>query len=313
MFCNEEDGLAIRRVQTGLVPGRELQFGNDAAEWLRATVGRSDTATNYPKTTLWHEAGVPPADLLLQQISERNANRWARLDVQHPITRSLTSDEYGIQQQNNPEATHRRTMAFVRLFRIANTAIQQERPRLLPLRFSAAIFSEGAQDWPDEEEGARRMRAWLADNPAGPIVFSDGSKTEQDTTGFGFAVFRNGQLIDSGKTQRGKREVFDAEVTGALQDLRSAISHRQPHEKITICIDNTLVIDGIGSTAPMSSQADFRTIQKTGDLHPGMIAVRWCPGHSGIHGNSWKCDSSSVPIILCVSVDLYTCGLSQTA
>ena len=41
----------------------------------------------YPKATLWREAGIPPADLLLQQISERTGNRWARLDVQHPITR----------------------------------------------------------------------------------------------------------------------------------------------------------------------------------------------------------------------------------
>ena len=136
-----------------------------------------------PKATLWREAGIPPADLLLQQISERAANRWARLDIQHPITRRLTSDEYGIQHQNNPEATRRRTMARVRLFRIASAAVQQERPRLLPLRFSSAISIEGALDRPDKEEGARRMHAWLADKPPGVIVFSDGSKTEQDTAG----------------------------------------------------------------------------------------------------------------------------------
>lgn len=29
----------------------------------------------------------------------------------------------------------------------------------------------------------------------------------------------------------------------------------------------------------------FRTFQKTGDAHPGMIRVRWCPGHTGIEGN----------------------------
>ncbi|KAK3177764.1 hypothetical protein K4F52_009515, partial [Lecanicillium sp. MT-2017a] len=63
------------------------------------------------------------------------------------------------------------------------------------------------------------MQTWLDSKPTGLIVFSDGSKTEQDTAGYGFAVFRDGQLLDSGNGQLGKREVFDAEITGALQGL----------------------------------------------------------------------------------------------
>ena len=239
----------------------------------------------YPKTTLWREAGVPPAELLLQQISERTANRWARLDMQHPITRRLAEDEHQIQTQDRPEAAQIVITAKVRLFRIASKAIRQERPRLIPRRYSNAISIESAQDRSSKEEGAKRIQTWLDSKPAGLVVFSDGSKAEQDTAGYGFAVFRKGQLIGSGNGQLGKREVFDAEITGALHGLRSAIAQRRPQEEITICIDNTSVIDGIGATAPCSSQADFRTLQKTGDLSPGLISVRWCPGHAGIHGN----------------------------
>ena len=275
----------LRQLKGLLMVGKHVWTGMPGRGPEVSTLRHCDGLQVMRNVFLYEGSVMIATDLLLQQISERNANRWARLDVQHPITRRLTSDEYGIQQQNDPDRVRGRTMAHVRLFSIATTAIQQERPRLLPLRFSTAISTESAQKRPDKEEGAKRIQAWLTDKPAGLIVFSDGSKTERDTAGYGFVVFRNGQLIDSGKNQLSKREVFDAEVTGALQGLRSAISHRQPHEKITICIDNTSVIDGIGSTAPMSSQADFRTLQKTGDLNPGMISVRWCPGHSGIHGN----------------------------
>lgn len=103
--------------------------------------------------------------------------------------------------------------------------------------------------------------------------------------GWGYAVYRQQRLIAQGRGQIGKGEVFDAEIRGALEGLRTAIAQRRRKEKITICIDNTSVIDCIGSTAPPSSQMAFRTFQKTGDANPGMIRVRWCPGHAGIEGN----------------------------
>lgn len=88
--------------------------------------------------------------------------------------------------------------AKVRLFRIAATAAQEERPRLILQRFSTAIAVKRIQEWPSKEEGAKRKRAWPARNPSGLVVFSDGSKMERDTTGYGFAVFRSDRLIDKG-------------------------------------------------------------------------------------------------------------------
>ncbi|KAM3537760.1 hypothetical protein ARSEF1564_009315 [Beauveria bassiana] len=143
---------------------------------------------------------------------------------------------------------------------------------------------DGEQRRPTKERQAERIRSW-SQVQTRLAVYSDGSKTEQDTAGFGYAVYRRQQLIAQGCGQIGKGEVFDTEIRGAVEGLRAALAHQRPKEGITVCIDNTSVIDCIGTTAPPSSQMAFRTFQKTGDAHPGMVRVRWCPGHTGIEGN----------------------------
>jgi len=239
-----------------------------------------------PKTTLWKEAGIPPAELLLQQIAARNANRWARLDVHHPLTRRLLQQEHEIQHATHPNAatTRRTLMRDVRLIRNAALAPAAERPRLIPKRFSNAIWTEDKERRPAKECQAERIRKW-SQSQTNLVVYSDGSKTKQDTAGFGYAVFRRQRPITQGCGQIGKGEVFDAEIRGAVEGLRAALAHQRPMEGVTVCIDNTSVIDCIGTTAPPSSQMAFRQFQKTGDAHPGMIRVRWCPGHTGIEGN----------------------------
>ncbi|KAM3552243.1 hypothetical protein ARSEF4850_007477, partial [Beauveria asiatica] len=83
--------------------------------------------------------------------------------------------------------------------------------------------------------------------------------------GYGFAVFHHGQLLDWGSAQLGRREVFDAEIHGALAGLKAAMQWNSRCEPITVCMDNTSVIDCIGTTAADSSQACFREFQKIGD------------------------------------------------
>ncbi|KAM3470791.1 hypothetical protein MY5147_006197 [Beauveria neobassiana] len=56
-------------------------------------------------------------------------------------------------------------------------------------------------------------------------------------------------------------------------------------EPITVYMDNTSVIDCIGTTAADSSQACFREFQKIGDRHLHLILIKWSPGHTGIFGN----------------------------
>ncbi|OWT42475.1 RNase H domain-containing protein [Pochonia chlamydosporia 170] len=81
-------------------------------------------------------------------------------------------------------------------------------------------------------------------------------------------------------------EKFDAEIHGAVQGLRCALVANSANEPITVCMDNTSVIDCIGATAPNSSQVYFRAFQKEVDKYPYQISVKWCPGHSNIFGNS---------------------------
>ncbi|KID78673.1 Ribonuclease H-like protein [Metarhizium guizhouense ARSEF 977] len=85
--------------------------------------------------------------------------------------------------------------------------------------------------------------------------------------------------------QLGCREVFDAEIHGAVEGLRRAVLANFANEPITVCMDNTSAIDCIGATAPNSSQACFRAFQKIGDKYPYQVSVKWCPGHSNIFGN----------------------------
>lgn len=52
--------------------------------------------------------------------------------------------------------------------------------------------------------------------------------------------------------------VFEAEKHGALAGLKAAMQLNSRLEPITVCMDNTSVIDCIGATAADSSQAFFR-------------------------------------------------------
>ncbi|KID93916.1 hypothetical protein MAJ_10129, partial [Metarhizium majus ARSEF 297] len=54
------------------------------------------------------------------------------------------------------------------------------------------------------------------------------------------------------------REVFDAEIHGALEGLKCAVLANFTNKPITVYMDNTSVIDCIGATALNFSQAQFR-------------------------------------------------------
>ncbi|KAM3549219.1 hypothetical protein ARSEF4850_008978, partial [Beauveria asiatica] len=123
-------------------------------------------------------------------------------------------------------------MKGVRIFRNAALPPAMERLRLIPQRFSDAIWTESKGSRPTKECQIERIQLWS-------------------------------------RSQTGVESI----ARGALEGLRTAIAQRRRKEKITICIDNTSVIDCIGSTAPPSSQMAFRTFQKTGDANPGMIRL----------------------------------------
>ncbi|KAJ3495916.1 hypothetical protein NLG97_g3048 [Lecanicillium saksenae] len=240
-----------------------------------------------PLEFLWKEAGIPPASVLLRHIQERIAVRYATLDKAHPISKRLRQSQREIRLNKRPLIAERMALRHSRLLRTACRTDKIERPRLIPQRFSSNIEVEGPEERQTKENAVAEFKKWLASRPAGYVVFSDGSKTDVDTAGYGFAVFHHGQLLDWGSGQLGRREVFDAEIHGALAGLKAAMQRNSRCEPITVCMDNTSVIDCIGATAADSSQACFREFQRIGDRHPYLISVRWSPGHTGIFGNEF--------------------------
>jgi ribonuclease HI len=238
-----------------------------------------------PQIILWKEAGIPPADIILRQQQARTALRYATLDAAHPVSRRLRQAQHEIDRSNKPTVRSRTLQRHSRLLRTAVCAKEVERPRLIARRFNDNIETEDVRKRAPKETAVADFQRWLKDKPPGYVVFSDGSKTERDTAGYGFAVFHNGRLVDCGSGQLGRKEVFDAEIHGALEGLQRAVLANSANEPITVCMDNTSVIDCIGATAPNSSQALFRAFQKVGDRHPHQVSVKWCPGHSNIFGN----------------------------
>ncbi|KAJ3478790.1 hypothetical protein NLG97_g8480 [Lecanicillium saksenae] len=238
-----------------------------------------------PLEFLWKEAGIPPASVLLRHIQERIAVRYATLDKAHPVSKRLRQSQREIELNEKPLIAERMVLRHSRLLRTASRTDKIERPRLIPQRFSDNIQTKGPGERHAKEKAVAEFKQWLAGRPAGYVVFSDGSKTEADMAGYGFAIFHHGQLLEWGSGQLGRREVFDAEIHGALAGLKAAMQQNSRLEPITVCMDNTSVIDCIGATAADSSQACFRDFQKIGDKNPYLISVKWSPGHTGIFGN----------------------------
>ncbi|KAM4067566.1 RNase H domain-containing protein [Hirsutella rhossiliensis] len=83
-------------------------------------------------------------------------------------------------------------------------------------------------------------------------------------------------------------EVYDAEVEGALEGLRAALtwSPRTPDQqcRIVVCLDNSAAIRAIRGSPSISSQAAAEKFAEAAARH-GDVRTRWCPGHTGIAGN----------------------------
>ncbi|KJZ67931.1 hypothetical protein HIM_12680 [Hirsutella minnesotensis 3608] len=87
-------------------------------------------------------------------------------------------------------------------------------------------------------ETAKKFRFWLqALSPRTRVVYSDGSRSEEGHVGYGYAVYRDGSTVLSGKGRLGPAEVFDAEARGALDGLKAAWS-LPDSDCIFVCLDN---------------------------------------------------------------------------
>ncbi|CEJ95215.1 hypothetical protein VHEMI10710 [[Torrubiella] hemipterigena] len=236
-----------------------------------------------PKEYLWKEVGILPAELLVKSIRSRVSLRLATLDRKHPLRRRLDHAARRDILSNNPDASAAATSRRVRLVHTAQEHKDYQEVVLIPRRYSTNIQVHDEQIGKDQATAAHLQ--WLNTKPSGYIIYSDGSKLENGSAGYGFVVYYKDRILKQKAQQLGTHEVFNAEVTGAFYSLKAILKDNSDNLPITICIDNLAVVRGISSTAPTSSKDYLLKIQALGDKYPGHITVRWTPRHKDIPGN----------------------------
>ena len=88
-------------------------------------------------------------------------------------------------------------------------------------------------------------------------------------------------MHSTGCGRLGLAEVFDAEVSGALAGLQTAVQLFPPNisQKYFVCIDSTSAINSLHDSPSDTSQAEALSFQKL--ARQANAAIRWCPGHIG--------------------------------
>jgi ribonuclease HI len=218
----------------------------------------------FPTSAMHREAGIPPAEIILQQIQQRQAVRLGTLDECHPLVQALAETPKG----------------FSRLHTTADLVESFPRPKLLLRQPKAPSPTQGV----DKVTAAKNFQQWLKGlPPEAVVVYSDGSQLE-GATAWGYVVYRSGRIIAARGRRMGAAEVFDAEATGALEGLERALSLVHEQEDIHVCLDNTSAIAAFQGRHAESSQAVFLRFKELAQAH-GRVTIRWCPGHQGIKGN----------------------------
>ncbi|KAM4055493.1 RNase H domain-containing protein [Hirsutella rhossiliensis] len=141
----------------------------------------------------------------------------------------------------------------------------------------------------DKTQAARDFNSWLRVCPEDTlIVYTDGSQSEDGACGYGYSVWLGPSEVTYGSGRVLLAEVYDAEVEGALEGLRAALtwSPRTPDQqcRIVVCLDNSAAIRAIRGSPSISSQAAAEKFAEAAARH-GDVRTRWCPGHTGIAGN----------------------------
>ena len=147
-----------------------------------------------------------------------------------------------------------RTNRETRLRRLARLAAERPPAPLLPRQ--TAPLPRLIRD----REGVIRQ---LQSHPARTLrVFSDGSKLQDGRVGWGFATYIGGRLTGQDKGSLGRKaEVFDAELTGALEGLRSVRDSLGFFlaEKVEVLLDNEAARSRLSSGTPGLADYDSTT------------------------------------------------------
>lgn len=231
-----------------------------------------------PSHLLHHAAGIPPMEIILDDLLRGEAIRSAKFDLRHPLKQSV----------------HRGRVQYIHSALLPKPIenVTHDASSLCwsgPTWETAADFTPRAKDdqerhHQNEQQNAPREDVW---------VYTDGSRTQTGGTGAGWAVYDNkGQnsICEGKKTCGNWREVIDAEAEAALEGIRSALNTVGNQRcKLWLCLDNQSVLRRLAAPRDHddcgTSQHVIDTARRFLRHWQGGVQLRWVPGHTNVRGN----------------------------
>lgn len=232
-----------------------------------------------PIPALLRDAGLPSAEVALEEARARFALRTQTVDENHPLVNRLPTD--------TPAQANARSRTSG-LQRTAQLVSEAPRPTLRLPHYTVGCRTDPTL-YLKKEDAAAEFKTWQENLPPSDVlVFSDGSeqwKEGEHAVGYGFAIYQNGKKVTQGLgTIHELSHVFDAEAIGAWKGLQATLRHPALRaNRIWMCIDSTSVIWCLRGNAAESSQWAFHKCQDA--FQTAEVQIKWCPGHMGIEGN----------------------------
>lgn len=216
-----------------------------------------------PSSSLLRETGLSPAEITLNNISQRAALRIRRLDRYHPLA---LREKISLTQP-----------ALSRFSRSCRSIPDSE--NFDPLVNPPWVIKETKQEAHIRICGpsgpintrAQRFSNFLSTVPRNDIlIYSDGSKLPDGNSGDGFVIFQYGLQARSEAFPLGKfRDSYDAEAHAALQGLRAATTLPTVRfaNNLWLFLDNADVAGTILTSKPSkSSQSTFLSFFETAKI-----------------------------------------------
>ena len=246
-----------------------------------------------PTAVLYRESGLLPPEIELNQLAYLAATRLRRLDPTHPLLKRARK----VLRQGHPTSRFARRVLSLPASEQVNPL---QHPPWLPREPRITIQDRiGAPCGRSKEQAAADFMTFHQSIPPNDIVlFSDGSKLSDGSTGCGYVGFQAGRQICRGSFSIGPfKEVFDAEAEAALAGAKAATACPTARfaNDLWVCLDNTEVATRLLSLSTGSSQAVFSTFcslasawpqrERLPHTRPGAIRIHWVPGHTDVPGN----------------------------